>query len=235
MLAVVFGGGLYVYTNRERITKQATEAVKGEVQKQFSVDEPTSQWVIVNKQRPLKPLKYEPTDLATPAVALRLSKTSEQMKLRTAAANALDDLFAAAKEAGHAMQLSSGYRPYDYQDSLYNSYVQKEGKTAADRQSARAGYSEHQTGWAADVATTDGRCAIETCFGDTEAGKWLAAHAAEYGFIIRYAKGTEAVTGYQYEPWHLRYVGKELAGQLKQRGNPPLETYFVLSAAAKYN
>ena len=106
---------------------------------------------------------------------------------------------------GYDMSLISGYRSYDYQKQLYEGYVARDGQAAADRYSARPGTSEHQTGLAFDVAS------LEQSWGDSEAGKWLAAHAHEYGFIIRYPKGKEHITGYMYEPWHIRYLGYDIA------------------------
>lgn len=113
---------------------------------------------------------------------------------------------------GMSLYISSGYRSYQYQAGLYQKYVSRDGKNAADRYSARAGYSEHQTGLAFDVNQ------INDSFANTAEAKWLAAHAHEYGFIIRYPKGKEDVTGYQYEPWHLRYLGKETAKAVYDSG-----------------
>jgi D-alanyl-D-alanine carboxypeptidase len=189
---------------------------------QFSVDDPSSLWVVVNKQRPL-PKTYVPANLTTVG----------SQKLRKEAADQLGVLLADAKNAGQPMVVISGYRSYSDQVSTYNSYVKRDGAAAADRYSARAGHSEHQTGLAADLGATSGSCALEICFADTGQGKWLAAHAAEYGFIIRYQKDNEDRTGYQYEPWHIRYVGKDLAAEL-QRTNQTMEEFFDLPAAANY-
>lgn len=101
------------------------------------------------------------------------------------------------------MPLISGYRSYDYQTSLYNNYVAIDGEDAANRYSAKPGYSEHQTGLAFDIGE------LNYQFGETPAGIWLAQHAHEYGFIIRYPQGKENVTGYMYEPWHVRYLGDQ--------------------------
>lgn len=114
---------------------------------------------------------------------------------------ALQNLQTGALEAGFDIPMVSGYRSYTYQEGLYNAYVARDGQAAADRYSARPGHSEHQTGLAFDVG------AIDNYYGETPAGKWLAAHAHEYGFIIRYPQGKEHITGYMYEPWHIRYLG----------------------------
>ncbi len=123
-------------------------------------------------------------------------------------------MFAAAAKDGNQLLLASGYRSEGLQRTLYNGYVQKEGQAAADRSSAKPGTSEHQTGLAADVGAASRKCEIEVCFGDMPEGEWLANHASHYGFIIRYPQGKEAVTGYEYEPWHIRYVGVALATEL---------------------
>lgn len=113
---------------------------------------------------------------------------------------------------GYDMSLLSGYRSYDYQKQLYESYVARDGQAAADRYSARPGTSEHQTGLAFDVAS------LEQSFGQSEAGIWLANHAHEYGFIIRYPQGKEHITGYMYEPWHIRYLGYDVANDVYASG-----------------
>ena len=114
-------------------------------------------------------------------------------------------LIAQMQKEGYAIGNNySGFRSYGTQAQLYQSYVNKEGQAAADRYSARPGYSEHQTGLAFDVTGTNGQL-VE----DAGAAQWLLDHAADYGFVVRYLKGKESVTGYMHEEWHLRYVGKE--------------------------
>lgn len=114
-------------------------------------------------------------------------------------------LVAQMKEEGYAISDNySGFRSYATQAQLYQSYVNQEGQAAADRYSARPGYSEHQTGLAFDVIGTDGQL-VE----DSSAAQWLLEHAPDYGFVVRYPRGKESVTGYMHEEWHLRYIGKE--------------------------
>ena len=114
-------------------------------------------------------------------------------------------LIAQMKEEGYAISDNySGFRSYATQAQLYQSYVNQEGQAAADRYSARPGYSEHQTGLAFDVIGTDGQL-VE----DSSAAQWLLEHAPDYGFVVRYPRGKESVTGYMHEEWHLRYIGKE--------------------------
>lgn len=121
-------------------------------------------------------------------------------------------LQADAAKAGHSIPLVSGYRSYSYQAQLYDSYVARDGQAAADRYSARPGHSEHQSGLAMDVG------AIDNNYGQTPAGQWLNAHCAEYGFILRYPQGKESITGYMYEPWHIRYVGSAAAEAIMANG-----------------
>ena len=173
-------------------------------------------WRLVNKTTPLKDVNYRPSALQLATVASRADKSADERSVRADIMPHVEALFAAAKAAGHQLQIGSAFRGYELQRTYYSNYARLYGQAAADKLSARPGHSEHQTGLVMDVATPDRTCYLETCFGDTPAGRWLAMHAHEYGFIISYPKGKEAITGYQYEPWHIRYVGKELAGALKQ-------------------
>ena len=130
----------------------------------------------------------------------------------------------AAKD-GITIYLSSGYRSYGYQEQIYSNYVNEYGVETADTFSARPGYSEHQTGLAIDVNI------IDDSFTGTPEALWLAEHCYEYGFIIRYPNGKQAVTGYKYEPWHIRYVGSAVANQIHSMGNDAtLEELFSLSS-----
>jgi zinc D-Ala-D-Ala carboxypeptidase len=184
---------------------------------QYSVTDSSSLWAIANKKRPLSK-GYTPAKLVVPNVPLRLAPGEEQMKVSDVMAPALEALFAAAKKDGINLTLSSGYRSEALQIQFYNSYVARDGQEAADKYSARPGTSEHQTGLAADVIPANDKCHLEVCFADTPEGKWVAAHAHEHGFVIRYMKDKESVTTYQYEPWHLRYVGTDLANELYRTG-----------------
>ncbi len=200
--------------------------------KQLSLEDPNSIWVIVNKRRALPP-GYAPADLMTPAVALRLGSGAEEMKMRKESGTALKDMFAAAKAEGLNLLLASGYRSEASQKALHARYVTEKGAQAADLDSARAGYSEHQTGLAVDVGRADHKCEIAACFAATPEGQWVAKNAYKYGFVIRYKDGSQAITGYIYEPWHLRYVGKDLA-KVIQEGGQTLEEFFDLPAAPDY-
>jgi len=150
------------------------------------------------------------------------------MKVSAQMAEPLQNLFKAAKQAGMQIMMTSGFRSAEFQKVLYDQYVAKDEQAAADRYSARPGTSEHQTGLAADIARTDRKCYLEICFGGTAEGQWLASHAHEYGFIIRYLKDKETSTTYQYEPWHIRYVGTELAAELYRNGQT-MEEFFGIN------
>lgn len=201
---------------------------------QFSLDDPASPWVVVNKQRPLQPKTYKPASLRAPAMKLKGAKTSESMLLNDETARALETLDEAAQEFGYQFVLVSGYRAYETQKTIYDSEVRGFGQAVADQESARPGHSEHQTGWAADLGASSGDCEIEACFADTPEGQWLAANAYKYGFVIRYAKDKTDLTGYVYEPWHLRYVGITLAEEMQRTGIQTLEEFFELPAAPSY-
>lgn len=125
---------------------------------------------------------------------------------------AFDEMQAAAAEEGLNIYISSGYRSYDYQAGLYQRYVDKDGKAEADRYSARPGHSEHQTGLAFDLNS------IDNSFANTAEGKWVTRNCYKYGFIIRYPSDKEDVTGYMWEPWHIRYLGKETAQAVYDSG-----------------
>lgn len=192
-----------------------------------SIDQPDSIWWIVSKVRPLSPLGYAPSDLVVPNIPLRASRGDGEMRLRKEASTAMEEMVAAAKNVNIDLMLTSGYRSYQLQVSVYNGYVQKYGQAGADKQSARPGTSEHQTGLAADLAPTTRQCELEVCFADLPEGKWLAANAYKYGFIIRYPEGKGEITGYsQYEPWHIRYIGKDLSQEMHKQNILTLEEFF---------
>lgn len=184
---------------------------------QLSLTDPVSTWVVVNKQRPLNPLTYTPTDLID---------VGGGQQMRKEAGDAFAMLKQASQAAGNPISPLSGYRSYARQQVVYQNEVNNYGQAVADTESAKPGYSEHQTGLAIDVG--GGGCGIEDCFGNTTAGKWLAANAYLYGFIIRYPEGKQAITGYRYEPWHIRYVGVSLATEMKNKNIATLEEFFGL-------
>lgn len=131
-----------------------------------------------------------------------------------------------ASKKGLYIYFSSGFRSYDYQSQLYNDYVARDGQAVADTYSARPGHSEHQSGLAIDVNQVD------NTFDNTPEAKWLADHCHEYGFILRYPQGKEDITGYQYESWHVRYVGTDLSYAIRNSGLT-MEEYFGIDSKYK--
>jgi D-alanyl-D-alanine carboxypeptidase len=190
------------------------------------IDQPDSIWWIVSKVRPISPASYAPSDLVVPNVLLRSGSGGSEMRLRQQPATALEKMIAAAKLENINLMLVSGFRSYTTQVSVYNGWVQKYGQSGADKISARPGTSEHQTGLAADLGAVSRLCELEACFGNLSEGKWLATNAHKYGFIVRYSEGKESITGYDYEPWHMRFVGKELSQEMNTQNNNTLEEFF---------
>ena len=166
-----------------------------------------------------------PSDLVVPNVPFSVSGSSPKKQLRKPAATALEKLFAGAKKDGISLKAVSGYRSYATQKSIFARNAKLKGEAVANKTSARAGQSEHQTGLAMDVSSASVNYTLEQSFGKTKEGKWLKANAAKYGFIIRFGEGQEKLTGYSYEPWHIRYVGVWIAGEITRQGET-LEQYL---------
>ena len=201
----------------------------------YSIDDAASLWVVLNKERPVSPLQYKPENLVFPDFSKPKTQNPFGLKLRQEAALATEQLALAMREAkAGTLVLNSGYRTYKTQKSLYEKTKETRGLKVAERLTARPGHSEHQLGLAADFSVKGQGCAIMACFGDTLGGKWLANHAHKYGFILRYPKGFKAITGFQYEPWHFRYVGVELATEMKDKGIDTLEEFWGLDSAPNY-
>ena len=163
--------------------------------------DPTDTLILVNKNNKAPAV---PVTLVKPDVQPTREAVSENIYMRPEAAAALEDLFEAAAQDGITLYATSGYRSYSTQKAIFE---------------RKPGYSEHQTGLAMDIEgeTTKGTGLTEA-FGESPEGIWTAEHCAEYGFIIRYPKGKTNITGYIYEPWHLRYVGKEAAAEITELG-----------------
>lgn len=175
--------------------------------------DPESITVFVNKEYSL-PADYVPSDLTVPNVPFNFDYTDEKKMLRKEAAFALEDLIQAASDDGLSIYGVSGYRSYKRQEQIYNKNIATKGALYTNRYSAKPGFSEHQTGLSIDVSAKSVAFRLDESFASTPEGKWLENHAYEYGFIIRYPKDKSDITGYSYEPWHIRYVGKELAEYL---------------------
>lgn len=200
MTATIFLSGLFITGCTEQINYQSPDSIL----------------VLVNKEYAL-PEDYSPSDLVVPEVRFPFTEDDPKKQLRKEAANALEGLFTAADKSGHTLFAQSGFRSYDRQEAIFASYVSRHGEDHANTYSAKAGESEHQTGLVMDITSEAVGFELTTKFGDTPEGKWVAEHAHEHGFIVRYQLGKEPITGYQYEPWHLRYVGKKAATDIYTR------------------
>jgi LAS superfamily LD-carboxypeptidase LdcB len=247
LLAAIAGAfGYRVYLNREirekeRIaaettpepTPEATPEPTPEPTPTPTVDpeedprfyDPEGYLMIANKKHKL-PDGYEPADLIELDVPL---VHSYENQLREEPGKALMEMFDAAKEDGLRLILGSAYRSAEYQESLYNTYLGRNTKEYVDSVSSRPGYSDHQTGCAVDIGDSTLANYLQQSFENTAEGQWLFENAYKYGFILRYPKDKEDVTGYAYEPWHYRYVGKEYAKEIHEAGEGmTFEEFFGL-------
>jgi D-alanyl-D-alanine carboxypeptidase len=197
----------------------------------ISLSDPARIWVVVNKARPLEPADYAPVPLAE--VPLQMTTPSGDVRADVGAAVGQMAEDAAAAGAGR-IGANNGYRSYGLQVTTYDSHVRSQGQEGADAGSARPGHSEHQTGLALDVVACDTRCGGLDGFGATGQSAWVAEHAWEYGFVVRYENVGSGVTGYAPEPWHLRYIGVDLAAAYHAGGFHTLEEFFGLPAAPDY-
>lgn len=201
---------------------QAEEPIEQDI---IIVENPGAIDVLVNRKNNL-PDTYAPEDLVKITDVPTVLSNPEVNQLRKTAYEALIELFKAAKdEAGYDLYARSGYRSYNTQVSLYSSYVANHGQAAADTFSAKPGQSEHQTGLSMDITCEAMNFQLDDTFGQTDEGKWVSENAHRFGFIIRYPKGKEDITGYMYEPWHIRYLGVDLATDVYESGLT-LEEYF---------
>jgi D-alanyl-D-alanine carboxypeptidase len=245
VIALAFSFALFMFFDRDAVapTEDAnndnpvaveptpTEPVETFDKTLYSRTDPTSIWVTVNKRNGI-PTDYIP-ELIVPNVRLRLAPSQEQMQISPQVEDDLETMFAAASEDNVQLVFGSGYRSAALQKQFYDSYVATDGQELADTYSARPGHSEHQTGFAVDITSPSGTCHLEICWENTPEGKWVAENAHRFGFIIRYQEGKESITGYQYEPWHLRYVGTELSQELFKTGLT-YEEFFDLPRAPDY-
>ncbi|TQJ30536.1 M15 family metallopeptidase [Microbacterium sp. SLBN-146] len=196
------------------------------------LDDPARTWVVVDKLRPYTPVDYAPAELAAPASVPNVYGEV----LRTDAAAALTALADGARAAGAGeLGLGSGFRSYATQAANYEGHVATKGLEQADLVSARPGHSEHQSGLAADVVPCADVCGTIDDLAASPQGAWVAEHAWEYGWIVRYEEGATSETGFLPEPWHLRYVGPELARAYHEGGWHSLEAFFGLPEAPHYD
>lgn len=192
---------------------------------------PSSKTVLVNRKY-LLPSSYVPVNLVEPNVRFSFSYSSDKRKMRKVAADALERLFQAGEKEGVILYGVSGYRSYARQKQIYDQNVASRGVEATNAVSAKPGSSEHQTGLTIDVSAKSVSYRLDQSFGDTKEGKWLASHAHLHGFIIRYPYGKAKITGYSYEPWHIRFVGKTVATYLYQN-KLTLEEYYGVAESMK--
>ncbi|MDD6255519.1 MAG: M15 family metallopeptidase [Eubacteriales bacterium] len=223
MIAILLFAGCGSENRYESVGSQQAGSAENDrrsesAQKALDQDVSDGYLILVNKdQANHLSASYEPSDLErvkyvaedrSPAGWSMRHKAAEQFNLMS------ED---AAKE-GLDVVVTTAYRSYDFQTQLFNSYVAQKGEEAANKTSARPGESEHQTGLAADLSTSEINYANSSAFGDTKAGKWVAENCWKYGFIIRFPEGMDSITGYSYEPWHIRYVGDTAAKEIHDSG-----------------
>ena len=223
-VGIVLGGG--TSGDSTAITVAVAAPVASTATTDPSIDVPGSLWWIVNGQRPL-PVGYVPADLVTPNVPIDPQTDSAQLSAPVAAA--FEAMVADAAIAGVRLQLNSGYRSQEKQQELYDRSVEDYGEEVARQRVALPGTSEHQTGLSLDVGEVG--LPLDQVFGDTTASQWVQDNAHRFGFIVRYPPDKAAVTGYADEPWHLRYVGTDLASTLRANGLT-MEEYFHLPPAS---
>lgn len=181
--------------------------------------------VLANKDFSLQPT-YTPPDLVRPNVTFSFGEQQvEKAQLRKDAAKGLEEMFASANKDGKKLFAVSGYRSYKRQQEVFQAEVNAKGDQKAREAVAYPGTSEHQTGLAMDISSESQSYELTEAFGNTPEGKWLQENAHNYGFILRYMKGREDITKYQYESWHYRYVGKD-AATIIYKNNWTLEEFF---------
>lgn len=197
--------GMHFTLNKELFNK--TKVVNGK----STIQNPNNILVMVNKQVEL-PNNYIPSNLVRANVKYSFGNEKvDKALMKKEMATALEKMFQAANQQGLELLAVSGYRSYSRQTEVFNAAVAKDGKEQAEKVVAVPGQSEHQTGLTMDISSQSNGIQLEENFEDTPEGKWLANNAHLYGFIMRYPKGKESITGYDYEPWHFRYVGNDIA------------------------
>lgn len=201
---------------------------------QPQINQVGSELYVVNKLRPYQPADYLPEQLVAIADD-ELIDNSRGQQLTPTAAKALASMAQAMAEAGLGqLFVHSGFRSHQTQTDLFAAKIEQYGEAKALLHSAKPGHSEHQLGLAVDVSAVGGGCAILACFGQTEAGLWLAENSWRFGFIIRYPDGWQPITGYTYEPWHLRFIGIEVAELFNTSNRATLEDFWGLPPAPDY-
>ena len=209
------------------ITLPGAQPIKAIVENYSS---PSSIWAIVSKTHSIS-TDYIPSPIKIPNVATRTDKSTDERSVRSDIETPLINMFAAASTAGYQLMIGSGYRSAALQAIYFDNLASSVGDETANQAIARPGQSEHQTGLAIDISTVSRQCYLDDCFADTGDGQWLVNTAYKYGFTLRYPKGKETITGYQYEPWHFRYVGIDLATALYESNLTLDEAWTYLEKA----
>lgn len=217
----------YLNQNPDKDVNEVVRAVNSNIDYEFYTNVSSTNLsygylILVNKYTKLDE-NYKPT-----LVTMSNVYSYDNMQMETVAYEHFKQMVDAAKNDGIKLYNISSYRSYSTQSGLYNNYVNNSGKAAADTFSARAGYSEHQTGLATDINTASSAAHFE----NTKEYQWLINNCYKYGFILRYPQGKEYITGYKFEPWHYRYVGKEAAEYIS-KNNITFEEYYAYFVANK--
>lgn len=186
-----------------------------QIEEEYTITNPEELLTLVKKGFYL-PSNYEPVDLVTPKIPI--APDSEDFKMRKVAAKALEEMTEAAKDEGYSLVLNSAYRSFKRQGEIYKEYEDKWGGLYAAEYVASPGASEHQTGLGVDLTSQSVIEGEKLVFGDTKEYKWVLKNAHNYGFIVRFETGTADITGIAHEPWHLRYVGKDVAKEIYEKG-----------------
>ena len=226
-----------VSTNTKDNTNDKTEAeivpAKAKIKNTIPLNlDVGSETVLINRVYTISS-KFVPKNLSVPKVRFSFKEKADKRKMTKNAARALEKMFRAAKKDKITLYAVSGYRTYSRQTQIYKAAVKKNGKNHADTLSALPGSSEHQTGLAMDVSCTAQDCMLTRAFAKTKEGKWLDKNAHKFGYIIRYPRGKEKITGYIYEPWHIRYVGNVVANYIYTKHITLEEMYGVQDKVAK--
>lgn len=209
-------GNTYNQDSKKIIAIVNSKADLGFYSKSYDSNISDNNLVLVNKFYRLKG-DYTPSDLVTLSGQYNRGANN---KMRKDAALAFMKMVDAARLENIIIYNMSAFRSYNYQDNLYNRYIKRDGKDAADKYSARPGHSEHQSGLCTDIND------ISDSFEGTNEAIWLKKNAYKYGFILRFPKDKEDITGYKYEPWHYRYVGEE-AAKIIYEDDITLEEYYA--------
>lgn len=197
----------------DNIVEEASEMEL--LQDKLAIDRAAGNLILVNKENSLNE-DYIPSDLVD-IIYYAKDRTAKGRYMRQEAASAFHALSESALLEGYEIVVTTAYRSYEFQSDLYYGYVSSKGQEWVDQYSAKPGTSEHQTGLAADCSSPSVGYQLTSSYGESQEGIWLRENCNDFGFIIRYPQGKEDITGYKYEPWHIRYVGKTAASIIKEK------------------